>query len=50
VAKIVSHVLESNSIPGAVASLVTGGADVGEALVESRDVELGTGFFHIWGA
>jgi acyl-CoA reductase-like NAD-dependent aldehyde dehydrogenase len=39
--KIISSVLERNNIPGAVASLVTGGKDVGEALVESRDVELG---------
>jgi acyl-CoA reductase-like NAD-dependent aldehyde dehydrogenase len=39
--KIISSVLERNDIPGAVASLVTGGKDVGEALVESRDVELG---------
>lgn len=34
-------VLEKNGIPGAVASLVTGGKDAGEAIVESRDVELG---------
>jgi aldehyde dehydrogenase family 7 protein A1 len=45
VTKIVSAVLESNGIPGAVAALVTGNKDVGEALVESRDVELGTNFF-----
>jgi aldehyde dehydrogenase family 7 member A1 len=47
VTKIVSAVLESNGIPGAVAALVTGNKDVGEALVESRDVELGTNFFCI---
>jgi hypothetical protein len=41
VTKIISSVLERNSLPGAIASLVTGGKDVGEALVESRDVELG---------
>ena len=42
VTKIVSGILEENQIPGAVASLVTGGKYVGEALVESRDVDLGT--------
>lgn len=41
VTNIVSRVLESNGIPGAVAGLVTGGKDAGEAIVESRDVELG---------
>ncbi|KAF8153233.1 NAD-aldehyde dehydrogenase [Crassisporium funariophilum] len=40
VTKIVSSVLERNGIPGAVAGLVTGGKDAGEALVESHDVEL----------
>ncbi|KAF8884234.1 NAD-aldehyde dehydrogenase [Gymnopilus junonius] len=40
VTKIVSGVLENNGIPGAVASLVTGGKETGKALVESRDVEL----------
>lgn len=41
VTKIVSGVLERNGIPGAVAGLVTGGKDVGSAVVESRDVDLG---------
>lgn len=41
VTKIVSQVLERNGIPGAAASLVTGGKDVGAAVVESRDIELG---------
>lgn len=41
VTKIVSSVLERNGIPGAVAGLVTGGKDVGSAIVESRDVDLG---------
>lgn len=40
VTKIVSAVLEKNGISGAVAGLVTGGKDVGEALVESSDVNL----------
>lgn len=41
VTKIISEVLERNSVPGAVAGLVIGGKDVGEALVESRDVDMG---------
>jgi|ERR1700722_9445140 len=41
VTKIVSRVLEKNGIPGAVASLVTGGKDVGEALAQSKDIPLG---------
>jgi len=40
VTKIVSTVLEKNGIPGAVASLVTGGKDAGEAIAENREVEL----------
>ncbi|KAJ7628542.1 NAD-aldehyde dehydrogenase [Roridomyces roridus] len=40
VTNIVSKVLERNGIPGAVAGLVTGGQDVGAAIVESRDVDL----------
>ena len=39
--KIISEVLVRNGIPGAVASLVTGGKYVGEAVVESRDVDMG---------
>ena len=41
VTKIVGGVLEKNGVPGAVAGLVTGGKDVGEALVQSRDVDMG---------
>ncbi len=41
VTKIVSRVLEANGIPGAVASLVTGGKDTGETLVNDSGVELG---------
>ncbi|KAI9463977.1 NAD-aldehyde dehydrogenase [Lactarius psammicola] len=40
VTRIVSGVLEKNDIPGAVAGLVTGGKDVGEALVQSREVDM----------
>ena len=38
---IISRVLERNGVPGAVASLVTGGKEVGEAIVENQDVPLG---------
>lgn len=41
VTQIVSRVLEANGIPGAVAALVTGGKDTGEAIVQSPEVELG---------
>lgn len=34
--KIIARVLERNGIPGSVASLVTGNADVGEALVNDK--------------
>ncbi|GJE93404.1 NAD-aldehyde dehydrogenase [Phanerochaete sordida] len=40
VTKIVSGVLERNGIPGAVAGLVIGGKDVGEAVVESEHVTM----------
>ncbi|KAI0058350.1 NAD-aldehyde dehydrogenase [Artomyces pyxidatus] len=40
VTKIVASVLEKNGLPGAIAGLVTGGKDIGEALVEDRDVEM----------
>ncbi|KAI0649952.1 NAD-aldehyde dehydrogenase [Trametes meyenii] len=40
VTKIVSSVLERNGVPGAVASLVVGGKDVGEGVVASKHVDL----------
>ncbi|KAI0727755.1 NAD-aldehyde dehydrogenase [Fomitopsis betulina] len=40
VTRIVAGVLEKNGIPGAVAGLVIGGKSVGEAVVESRDVDM----------
>ncbi|KAG9001013.1 hypothetical protein FRB94_005037 [Tulasnella sp. JGI-2019a] len=40
VTKIVSKVLEKNGIPGAVAGLVCGGKEVGEAVVSSKDVDM----------
>ncbi|THH14836.1 hypothetical protein EW146_g5560 [Bondarzewia mesenterica] len=40
VTKIIAGVLEKNGIPGAVAGLATGGKDVGEAVVESTDVDM----------
>lgn len=47
VTKIVSGVLERNGIPGAIASLVTGGNDAGAAIVESQDVDMGKSFFEL---
>ena len=41
VTKLVSSVLEKNGIPGAVAGLVMGGKDIGEAVVESKHVDMG---------
>ncbi|KAK7683850.1 hypothetical protein QCA50_013228 [Cerrena zonata] len=40
VTKIVASVLEKNDIPGAVAGLVIGGTSVGQAVVESKDVDM----------
>ncbi|KAK7050018.1 hypothetical protein VNI00_005449 [Paramarasmius palmivorus] len=40
VTTIIADVLRKNGIDGAVAGLVTGGKDTGEAVVNSRDVEL----------
>lgn len=41
VTKIIARVLEKNGLPGAVSTLITGGKDVGEAIVESQDIPLG---------
>ncbi|CAL1709896.1 unnamed protein product [Somion occarium] len=40
VIKIIASVLEKNGIPGAVAGLVTGGKDIGQAVVQSQDVDM----------
>ncbi|KAF8532045.1 aldehyde dehydrogenase domain-containing protein [Gautieria morchelliformis] len=40
VTKIVASVLEKNGVPGAVAALIIGGKDTGEAIVESSEVDL----------
>ncbi|KAG0704182.1 NAD-aldehyde dehydrogenase [Suillus ampliporus] len=40
VTKIIAGVLEKNGLPGAVSTLITGGKDVGEAIVESQDIPL----------
>ncbi|KAI6015197.1 NAD-aldehyde dehydrogenase [Pisolithus orientalis] len=40
VTKIIAQVLEKNGIPGAASALVSGGKDVGEALVGSPDIPL----------
>ena len=45
--KIVSGVLEKNGVPGAVAGLVTGGKDVGEALVQSPEVDMGKYYYNV---
>lgn len=45
VTKIVSGVLERNNIPGAAASLVIGSKDVGEAVVESKGVDMGKTYY-----
>ena len=50
VTKIVASVLERNGIPGAVAGLVIGGKDVGEAVVESEAVDMGkSSQLSLWG-
>jgi aldehyde dehydrogenase family 7 member A1 len=41
ITKIVSSVLERNNIPGAVAGLVVGDKDVGQAVVESQSIDMG---------
>ena len=41
VTKIITQVLEKNGVPGAVSALVTGDKYTGEAITESRDVDLG---------
>ncbi|CAK5263764.1 unnamed protein product [Mycena citricolor] len=40
VTKIISGVLEANNVPGAVAGLITGDKDAGEAITQSRSVDL----------
>ncbi|KAG5639746.1 hypothetical protein H0H81_000026 [Sphagnurus paluster] len=40
ITKIVARVLEANGLPGAIAGLVTGGKEAGEAIAQSRDVEM----------
>ncbi|XP_048517595.1 alpha-aminoadipic semialdehyde dehydrogenase [Dendroctonus ponderosae] len=38
--KIVAGVLEKNNLPGAIATLCTGGADIGQALASDRRIKL----------
>ncbi|TFY63742.1 hypothetical protein EVG20_g6186 [Dentipellis fragilis] len=45
ITRVVSTVLERNGIPGAVAALVIGGRDAGEALVQNKDIDLGMNGF-----
>lgn len=42
--KIIAGVLERNGIPGAASTLVTGGKDLGEAIVNDADIPLGQEF------
>lgn len=46
VTKIIARVLEENGLPGAVAGLVTGQRDIGEALAQSQHVDLGGSSLH----
>ena len=46
VTKIIARVLEENGLPGAVAGLVTGQRDIGEALAQSQHVDLGASSLH----
>ncbi len=50
VTKLISDVLQRNGISGAVASLVIGGKHVGEAVVQSAEVDMGASliFFLNW--
>jgi len=41
VTQIISGILEANGLPGAIACLVTGGQEIGEALVNNPGIELG---------
>lgn len=40
ITRILAGVLERNGLPGSICSLVTGDADVGKAMAESRDIDL----------
>ena len=42
--KIIADILERNGIPGAASTLVTGGKDLGEAIVNDADIPLGEVF------
>lgn len=41
VTQIISRILEANGLPGAIACLVTGRQEIGEALVHNPGIELG---------
>lgn len=40
ISKLIAKVLEANSLPGAICSLVTGDAAIGEAIAKSSDVDV----------
>ena len=42
VTKLIAPILEKNGLPGSVAALVCGDRDVGETLVGSNDIQMGT--------
>src|SRR5258706_1688824 len=46
VTKIIARVLEENGLPGAIAGLVSGQRDIGEALAQSQHVDLGASSLH----
>lgn len=40
VTRILARVLEANNLPGSICSLVTGGAEIGEAIANSKDIDI----------
>ena len=40
ISKILAGVLEKNGLPGSICSLVTGDAEIGKAMAESKDIDL----------
>jgi aldehyde dehydrogenase family 7 protein A1 len=40
ITKIISRVLEENDLPGEICSLVSGGADIGQEIAKSKQVDL----------
>lgn len=40
ITKLLASVLEANGMPGSICSLVTGGADIGEAIAKHKDIDI----------